>query len=508
MASYYLKSPGGSIGSGSYLGYWSATQSFATGDRVVCTRSAATSARRYIYECTSAGTSGGSEPTWDDTPGNQTTDSGVTWTCRASTTWANAHFVLDYIAGISAADDVFYLAHTYDYTETASNATASWYSGTGYMENPVRVLCVDATGFPEPPTALATGAKWTYGSSSGSGYMTTGDNFVYWYGIEFAFGSGGSNGNIYFNGKYQHLENCKFTTSGTGSSHDFFFRGSLLKNCTFKFGHINNGIVPTVSSTITIEGGGLDPTSAAITDLFKEVGACSNVRVINADLSAMSSTGTIFSTTITGLYDALINCKLPSGWSGNLVGSPTNAIYVATFNCDSGNTNYKFLNVQKNGSIEADTTYYRTGGASDGDTNISWKFSTNSNSNWFENVMESPSVEIWNDDTGSPITVTVEILHDSTTALTNQDIWLDVSYLGSAVNTQGTTVSDSSASRFFEAPVTQDSSAETWNGSMTNPNKQKLSVTITPQKKGVISGIVRVAKPSYVVYVDPVLTLS
>lgn len=39
----------------------------------------------YRYEVTTAGTSGGSEPTWPTTPGNTVVDGTVTWTCRAYT---------------------------------------------------------------------------------------------------------------------------------------------------------------------------------------------------------------------------------------------------------------------------------------------------------------------------------------------------------------------------------------------------------------------------------------
>lgn len=40
----------------------------------------------YIYECTTAGTSGGSEPTWGTTEGGTTTDGTVIWTCRIDPT--------------------------------------------------------------------------------------------------------------------------------------------------------------------------------------------------------------------------------------------------------------------------------------------------------------------------------------------------------------------------------------------------------------------------------------
>jgi len=36
----------------------------------------------YVYEVTTAGTSGASEPTWPTTPGNTVVDGTVTWTCR------------------------------------------------------------------------------------------------------------------------------------------------------------------------------------------------------------------------------------------------------------------------------------------------------------------------------------------------------------------------------------------------------------------------------------------
>ena len=40
-----------------------------------------------LFECTTAGTSGGSEPTWDTTAGNTTTDGTVTWTARDAVAW-------------------------------------------------------------------------------------------------------------------------------------------------------------------------------------------------------------------------------------------------------------------------------------------------------------------------------------------------------------------------------------------------------------------------------------
>ena len=58
---------------------WVASTSYALGDIVVPTAGLENGFR---YECTTAGTSGGSAPTWNTTEGGTTTDNTVTWTTR------------------------------------------------------------------------------------------------------------------------------------------------------------------------------------------------------------------------------------------------------------------------------------------------------------------------------------------------------------------------------------------------------------------------------------------
>lgn len=63
---------------------WQASTAYALGDAVrPVTRNG------YVYECTAAGTTGSSEPTWPTTPGNTVVDGSVTWTCRANYALAN-----------------------------------------------------------------------------------------------------------------------------------------------------------------------------------------------------------------------------------------------------------------------------------------------------------------------------------------------------------------------------------------------------------------------------------
>lgn len=63
---------------------WQAATAFGLGTATVPTTAEWSTV---WFECTIAGTSGGSEPTWDTTPGNTTVDNGITWTCRSTGGW-------------------------------------------------------------------------------------------------------------------------------------------------------------------------------------------------------------------------------------------------------------------------------------------------------------------------------------------------------------------------------------------------------------------------------------
>lgn len=90
-----------------------------------------TVAKRYVWECTTGGTSGGSVPAWSAsyTPDSSTiTDGSVTWTCRnpgfssgSTVDWTFASIYVSFTAPLLAAGDSL-LVH-YTSQETAANAT-------------------------------------------------------------------------------------------------------------------------------------------------------------------------------------------------------------------------------------------------------------------------------------------------------------------------------------------------------------------------------------------------
>ncbi len=176
-------------------------------------------------------------------------------------------------------------------------------------------------------------------------------------------------------------------------------------------------------------------------------------------------------------------------------------------NCDDGDTNYRLWVEDYAGSIKQETTIVRSGGASDGTTSLSWKMVSSANAEYPLIVLDSPEIVQWNDTTGSAITVTVEIITDNVT-LTDAECWLEVQYLGTSGYPLSTFISDAKADVLATA-ANQTTSTETWTTTgLTTPTKQKLSVTFTPQEKGFLHAVVKLALLSTTVYVDPLLVVT
>lgn len=176
-------------------------------------------------------------------------------------------------------------------------------------------------------------------------------------------------------------------------------------------------------------------------------------------------------------------------------------------NCDATDTNYRLWEETYAGSTKQETTVVRTGGASDGTTPLSWRLASNTLAEYPTLVHESPEIVRWNETIGSAITATIEILTDNVT-LTDAECWLEVQYLGTSGFPLSLFISDAKADILATA-ANQTTSTEAWTTTgIGTPVKQKLSVTFTPQEKGFIHAVVKLAKPSTTVYVDPELTVT
>lgn len=425
--------------------------------------------------------------------------------------WADAFVSLKATAASLAAGDTVYVAS--DHSETVSSGDAI-FSGPGTIGSPCHILSADKTSG-APPTALQSGAYFA-GSTSYIDVILYGS--AYYFGITFSCPQlaniilAGSNDSV-------HYEQCLFdlrvnhTTPKVTITDD----GAVVRclDCSFKFANASQGIRVTGASSLFIRNGEIASGSVTPNALVD------NSPDIIIDGFDMSNLGASFSLLAGGALTAagrqwFRNCKLPSGWSGSLFAStPTEpSVAAAMFNCDDGDTNFRISFGSAFGQLDDETTIIRSGGASDGATNLAWRISTFASTNAWSGPFYTPEVAIWNETVGSSVTVTVHVVHDAqgsgtSSDLTDKEAWLEVMGLDTSGVPLGGWYSDRAADYLDAAADQTDDSATTWTTTgLTTPVKQKFSVTFTPQEKGYIIARVCVAKPSTTVYVCPKIELS
>lgn len=430
------------------------------------------------------------------------------------TTWALAKATVAGADAIDSAGDTIAIASTH----SESTASAITLSLAGTDAAPTQLLSVNDGA--EPPTALAAGAA--IATTGGNNLTFNGSAYIY--GITATAGNSSSLALLYCGRSgavTQEYESCALRIGSTSSTarlrvgDDANIQGDAItwRNTTARFANANQGIT-VLTSHFQWLGGGLESGGTAPTSLIERVGTSSTGRAARVVAEALDISGLGTSAGLVGdIYGGgssvdFVNCKLPTSWAGNVVnGNQDRGTVVRMINCDSTDTNYRMWEQWREGSIKSETTLVLTGGSSDGTTTLAWRMATTGDVAYPHVTLNSPWIQRWNETTGSGITVTVEILHDNATDLDDDEVWLEVSYLGTSGFPLGVVTTDRVA--VLGTAAAQATSAATWTTTgMSNPNTQALSVTFTPQEKGYVYARVRMAKPSYVLYVDPELTVS
>lgn len=441
---------------------------------------------------------------------------------NGGTSWSDEKLTIATgIAAIDAAGDRVLI----DSGHAESAATIS-YTCPGTPASPMQVLSVTPSGG-SGVSALTAGATFT--SSSGAGGVTFAGS-GYFYGLSLvnsstsagapiSAGNGSSN--------VQTWEDCSFSLTGTASGGYISFGGTnvtagnrvTVKNPTFRFGATSQRVL--YAGDVHILGGQWSGSGTLNpTDVFESFAGslaanrCGNLTVTGFDFSNLNAAINLHGDGQAGARAVFRKCKLPASWSGAPISdaNTTQGTRIEMYNCDSADTNYRLWIKDYAGSIVTETTYYRTGGASDGTTSYSFKMTTTANVGWPASSLYSQDLVIWNDTTGSSVTVTCEIEHAGVGGgaggrLTDREAWLEVVGLATSGYPLGTVYDDACADVITGA-TDQDDSSESWAGSLGSAVKQKLAVTFTPQEKGWILCRVHLAKPSATIYFDPELALT
>jgi hypothetical protein len=418
--------------------------------------------------------------------------------------WANAFTTLTTAFATEAAGDTLYVAH--DHAESTAGAVTLTSSGT--LGNPTKIVCVNRAGSVPPVSAdrRATATVTTTGANS-----ITLNGTAHYDGVIFSAGTGAVVAGISVGlsqGISHRFDNCSLRIASTSiSTLTLGVAGSgggyvEFNNTTVSFGGVGQTITAyarfkwrnTASALL-----GTIPTS-----LFTPgAGRGGSIECIGVDLSAAGSGKTIMLTA--GPSQAgtatFIDCKLNASVTKSVVPGSHGSQDMDFIRSGSAGTNYTIYRHRISGLLVEETTIVRTGGASDGTTTISWKIVTTTDAT-YSLPFECPPIAIWNDVTGSSVTATVQGIG---AALPNDDeIWLEVEYLGDASSPQASFVNDGKADLLATAAA-QSNSSETWGGGTTDFN---LSVSFTPQQKGWIFARVKIGKASSTLYVDPLVTLT
>jgi hypothetical protein len=415
--------------------------------------------------------------------------------------WADAFTTLPAAVSGKAAGDRFFVAH--DHAESAGSAKSISFPGTAASPN--ICLCVNRAGSVPPVSAdLRTTATIT---TSGTNLLTVSGG-AYIYGIAFSGVSGVGNTTVSFSG-WLVFHSCLLRTQSSNTATRIQIAASAnqaveLINTSFQFGNASQGVLMNGSrmvwrDTATPVAGATLPTTL-ITGVGRGIQVYKNI-----DFSALS--GTIVGPSVTanagnGVH-VLKDCKLHA--SATVSSSPDSpgAPHVQVIRCDSGDTNYRQESYQYAGTLTTETTIVRTGGATDGTTPIAWKVVTTANPEWHA-PFECFPITIWNETVGSAITLTVEGIWGGGAVPNNDEIWMDVEYLGTSGFPIGSTATTTKADILASGSAVT-SSSEAWGGSTT---AFKLSSTFTPREKGPITVLVKIAAASATFYIDPEITIS
>jgi hypothetical protein len=427
------------------------------------------------------------------------------------TNWANAYTTLAAAFSGKLAGDVFYVAH--DHSESAAGVTLT---SAGTNSNPSKVICVDRSGS-VPPVSADRRATAQITATGANNLQISGS--THYDGIILVAGSGASSTGFMIlsatNNIALRFDNCSLQLGIAAAGSVIAFAGASnafggcyfeLNNTTLSFAHVGGEVV--MAGTLKWRNTPSALLGSVPTFLFTAaVQRGGSVECSGVDFSAAGSGKTLVDLGVNtqGFSWRFIDCKLnASVTKDTTITNPAHGANTVDFlRSGSAGVNYTVYRSLYSGTLSEETTIVRTGGASDGTTTIAWKIVTSAFST-YSLLFECPPIAIWNDVVGSSVTATVEGIWGGGAVPNDDDIWLDVEYLGSSSSPSGSFVNDGKADLLTTA-AGQTSSTATWGGSTT---KFKLAVSFTPQQKGWIYVRVKCAKASSTFYIDPLVTLT
>lgn len=419
-------------------------------------------------------------------------------------TWAKAATSLVTVAAAMAAGDTLFVGD--DSNESVAGAIAAVFPGTTVSPN--FIYCADHT------KALPASADLKTGAAGAGSVTTTGNNAItlsgsfYCYGVFFSSGNGANTVAITLanaSGNSQSFDNCVIKIGGTSGGAITLSRGCYFNNCTLTISSAASTM--NANGRTFVRGGSLTGTGP---NSFLSAAGGMEVLFEGVDLSNIASTKTLVLSSTTSAQSVIFkDCKLASGVV--VLGAQTgllNGTSIKAIRCDSGATNYRTEVHGAQGPMTTETTIVRTGGATDGTTTISYKAASNADCRWTF-PLEFIPITFWNTSTSAITTLTIYGTTTGGGVPNDDDIWVEVEYLGSSATPVGSKISSSKASNLAASAATNNSSdASTWGGSGAGNGFKIVCPSFTPGMVGPVTIYVKVGKASSTYYIDPLPSIS
>ena len=338
-------------------------------------------------------------------------------------------------------------------------------TGAGTVAAPIFIYCVDHTASVPPGSSnLKTTATVTLYATATNVIALNGIYYVY--GISFIAGpANGVESSINVSGAWVKLEACllKMMSTNTPFNFSWTISGAYTEfdNTSLSFGNSSLSGRQALGLWIWKNSTALAAGSAALTSNLMGYNS-GNYVFEGVDLTGLNGGITADVNDVTNYQ--IVNCKLPSGFSlgtPGKIGSDWNVIVS-----DSGATNYVQQKNQFAGSLVQSTSVVRSSGASDGTTPISWSVTTTTNSSWLV-PFQCFLIAEWNTLTGSTRTVTVYGVVNAAAVPNNDQIWLEVEYLGSSATPLGSFANDTKANNLAAGTALTADGTSNWGTGLT-----------------------------------------
>ena len=392
-----------------------------------------------------------------------------TWTGTVATLTAG-------LAAPTVAGDDIYIAS--DHVEpVASSAITYTALGTGVAPNRIFVAPTSSS-FPPVAANLVHTPTVTISSTGVASNITFVGVVSHCEGIIFSAGAAANQANIHFTGNW-YLKNCSVILNNTSGSSSIRSTGALTSktvwdNVTVQFGAIAQSMNPQGGEFIWKNTLNAIAAAGSIPTALFSTGAAGISTLRGVDLSGLTPSKTLCAASASIFSLTLINCKEPATWT-RVAAQAGDFVTVVGERSDSGALNYTKVKDDFSGTQTVETTIVRTGGATDATTPNSWKIDAATKAKVKpDKPFKSTPIVIWNDVVGSNRTVTV---YGVASALpNNNDIWLEVDYLGSSATPIGT-VATTTVATPLTTPAAVATDASTW-GAGAPSTKFRLVLTL------------------------------